>query len=134
LYELNKEKNVSHFAVIDASGVIGAHNDNTLWNTPVESSVLLEHLQRQEQTAVLDSSTYHTLVPVFGDQGGYLVTVDIGFPKSIVDEKVQRFILQSGVLFSVFLVLTFFNVWYNRFCLFSVGVARYALALWHTRR
>lgn len=108
LYELNKEKNVSHFAVINASGVIAAHNDRDLWNIPVESPVLLEYLQRHERVTVLDGTTYHTLIPFFGVDDAYAGSIDIGVPKSIVDEKVQRLITQSVGLFVVFSIFALF--------------------------
>lgn len=107
LYQLNKEKNVTHFAVIDAGGTIGPHNDSALWRTPVKSSILREYLQRHKQMTVLDGDLYHTLVPVFDEQQDYLATVDIGVPRSVVDEKTQRVLLQSIVLFVVFLLLAF---------------------------
>jgi PAS domain S-box-containing protein len=110
LYETNKDKNVAHFAVIDASGMIGPHNDSALWNTPVTSQILRTYLQRRESMTVLEDKTYHTLVPVFREKGRYLATVDIGTPKSVVDEKVQRLLLQSIVLFVVFLFLAFFTI------------------------
>jgi methyl-accepting chemotaxis protein len=110
LYELNKDKNISHFAVIDSAGKIGAHNNKNLWDTPIESQVLHDHLQLQKQTTVLDGDTYHTLFPVFGEQETYLATIDIGTPKSFVDEKIQRLIRQSGILFVLFLLMTFFTI------------------------
>ncbi len=110
LYETNKDKNVAHFAVIDASGTIHPHNDSAVWNTPVTSQILLTHLQRQEPMTVLEGDTYHTLVPVFREKDKYFATVDIGTPKSVVDEKVQKFLLQSIILFVLFLFLAFVTV------------------------
>ncbi len=110
LYELNKEKNVTHFAVIDAAGMIGPHNNSALWHTPIQSSVLREYLQHRKQMTVPDGNLFHTLVPVFGAKGGYLGTVDIGVPRSVVDEKTQRVLLQSIILFVVFLFLAFMMI------------------------
>jgi PAS domain S-box-containing protein len=110
LYEANRQKNVAHFAVIDADGMIGPHNDSDRWDTPVTSDLLREHLQRRKQVTVLDADTYHTLVPVFSDEREYLATVDIGIPKRVVDEKVQRLLLQSILLFVLFLLLAFFTL------------------------
>jgi PAS domain S-box-containing protein len=110
LYESNKDRNVSHFAVIDASGMIGPHNDSALWDTPVTSQFLFDSLQRRQQITILDGEIYHTLVPVFGEKHNYLATVDIGISKRVVDEKVQKLILQSIVLFVLFLLLAFFTV------------------------
>lgn len=107
LYELNQEKSVTHVAVIKESGEIAAHNDKTLWNTPVESPVLLDHLNRRKLTTVLESTTYHTLVPIFAEDDVYLGTVDIGFSKHLVDEKVRQLLWQAGGLFVMFLVIAF---------------------------
>ena len=110
LYGLNKEKNVTHFAVIDETGTIGPHNDSELWHTPVQSLILRENLQRRKQMTILDGDRYHTLVPVFGGKGGYLGTVNIGIPRSVVDQKTQRVLLQSIILFVVFLFLAFMMI------------------------
>ena len=110
LYESNKEKNVSHVAVIDASGVIVAHNDASFWDTPVKSPVLLEQLQRHELTTVLDGTTYHTLVPILGVMDVYLGATDIGVPKEAVDKKVQQLLLDSVGVFGVFLIVAFIAI------------------------
>lgn len=95
LYELSQKDYVSHVTVISEKGVIVAHNDKTLWNTPVESPVLLDYLNRRRLTTVLEGTTYHTLIPMFAEEDVYLGTVDIGFPKSLVDEKVRQTLRQS---------------------------------------
>ncbi len=108
LYELNKNKNVTHFAVIDPSGIIGPHTDSAFWNTPVTSPVLKEHLQHQQQVTVLDGTIYHTLVPVFEEQGRRLATIDVGMSGQVVDQKIRRIFFQAVVLFAMFLLLAFF--------------------------
>ena len=110
LYELNKKKNVSYFAVIDPLGKIGPHNNSELWNTPLASPVLLEELGRRKQVTVLDEKTYHTLVPVFGKNDTYLATIAVGVPRAVVDEKVRRLFLQALILFALFLLLSFFLI------------------------
>ncbi|PIE35802.1 hypothetical protein CSA56_02665 [candidate division KSB3 bacterium] len=107
LYELNKHKNVSYFAVFDPSGTIGPHNDSELWHTPVTSEMLLAELERREQVTVLEGKTYHTLVPVFGEKGAYLGTVGVGVSRTVVDEKVKHLVWQSLILYVVFLLLSF---------------------------
>jgi methyl-accepting chemotaxis protein len=109
LYELNKQKNVTHIAVIDESGSIVAHNDRALRNTPLENPVLLDALHRRKLTTALDKTIYHTFIPVFAQQGNYLGTIDIGFPKSAVDVKVKKVLIQSVALFALFLALSFFT-------------------------
>jgi methyl-accepting chemotaxis protein len=111
LYELNKEKNVSHFAVIDASGLIVGHNDEVLWDTQIESPVLLDHLQRHKLVTVLDETIYHTLVPIFGPKEEYIGSIDVGIPKRVVDEKVKEVLIQSLGLFGLFLFLSLLTIY-----------------------
>lgn len=110
LYELNREKNVAHFSIINASKVIAAHNIKSLWNTPVESAVLRESLDRQELVTVLDGDTYHTLIPIVWDQAIYLGSFDIGFPKHVVDRQARELLMNSAILFCVYLVLAIFAI------------------------
>ncbi len=110
IYESNQEKNVTHVAVIDTSNVIAAHNDKALWNTSIESAVLLDHLNRQKLVTVLDGTLYHTLVPIIAEGDVYLGTVDIGFSKRLVDEKVQQTLRQSLGLFALFVLVTFISI------------------------
>lgn len=111
LYASNRDKNVTHVAVIDPSGIFAVHSDPERAKTPVQNPLLLEYLERQEQTTVLVGSVYHTLVPVFGtEENRYLGTVDIGFPKQAVDAKVNYMLITSVKLFGLFLVLAFFTI------------------------
>ncbi len=110
LHEFSKDQNVSHFAMIDSSGMIGPHNDSTFWKTPVASDFLLNYIQQRKPMTVLDNKIYHTLVPVFSQKGLYFGTIDIGIPKRVVDEKIQRLFFQSVVLFVMFLLLAFFLI------------------------
>jgi methyl-accepting chemotaxis protein len=124
LYESNKDKNVVHVAVISPDEVIAAHNNIDFWNTPVESPILLEHLQRQELTTVLEGNTYHTLVPIFGVLDAYIGTIDIGVPKSIVDEKIKQILLQTVGLFALFLILAVFSISLLMYILLTKPVRR----------
>lgn len=105
LYELNKEKNIAHFAVINAAGAIEAHNEKIFWGQPVENAHLLEYLQRRKQMIVLIDEVYHTLVPVFDSDQNYLATIDIGVPKEFFDQKVHTLFVHTVVLFLLFLLL-----------------------------
>ncbi len=110
LYALSKQNDVTHIAVMNANGLIAAHNDNTFWGTSVEIQELLEQLQLRRQVTLLDGDIYHTLIPMVAEDGMYLGTVDIGYPKQVVDGKVQNLLLRSGVLLSIFLLLTFVSL------------------------
>ncbi len=110
LYELYREEDITHFAVIDAAGKIAAHNNQDVIDTPVTHSQLAAYLKISEKTTVLTGVTYHTLIPVFGVKGSYLGTIDIGVPKKIVDEKVEQIILRAFGLFCLFLVVAFLSI------------------------
>ena len=106
LYEANKEKHIAHVAVIYPDGIIGPHSDPEHWNTPVASPLLKAQLPRQKQVTILDHHTYHTLVPVL-EEDLHWATIDIGTPKDVMEHKIQGMILQSVLLFGLFLLLAF---------------------------
>jgi len=107
LYDANKEKNIAHVAVIGATGVIAAHNNINMQETPLENPLLLKQLQRQELTTTLDGDVYHTFVPIFGTLETFLGVVDIGVPKRAVDTTVQQLLLRTGGLFVLFVIFAF---------------------------
>ena len=106
LYNLNKEKNVEHFAIIDIRNVIVAHNDEMLWQSPVQNPRLLEQIESHRLTTVLEGAVYHTFIPLRMPDDTFLGTIDVGIPKQIVDRKVQHIILQTLSLSTFFLILT----------------------------
>jgi len=109
LYELYKEEDITHFAVIDRAGNIAAHNDLNFINTPVELPELTAYFTISEQTTILAGPIYHTLIPIFGIKGSYIGTIDIGVPGRIVEERVRQVILRAFALFGLFLALTFLS-------------------------
>lgn len=111
LYELNKDKNVTHFAIINADGIIAAHNDKTFWNTPVENPDILAALHRHVTTAVLDDMSYHTLIPIFKGDQRFIGMIDVGFPKQVVDQKVRQLILNASGVLSIFGLVSLLTVW-----------------------
>ena len=130
LYEGNKEKNVTHCAVIDASGMIVAHNDRALQNTSVKSPVLLDRLQLHTQVTVLDGTAYHTLIPIFKieEENTYVGSIDIGISKSVVDQKVKEVLIQSAALLGLFLILSFLAVSFFMHVLLTKPVRRLVTA------
>ncbi len=110
LYKLNEGKNIAHLAVINRSGEIIAHNDRSLWHTPVESDALRKHLARREQMTVLDGTAYHTLVPIFALEDVYIGTIDIGVPKDFVEKKIQGLLEQSIEVFLIFACVAFLAI------------------------
>jgi methyl-accepting chemotaxis protein len=107
LYEANEEKDVTHFAVIDESKTIVAHNERDFWDTPVESAVVLNRLQHREKTTVLDGRIYHTLIPIFAKDHVFLATIDVGVPKAAIDAKIPPLLFRSIGSFALFLIVTF---------------------------
>ena len=104
LYNLYKEKDVTHVALIDEYGRIVTHNDRAFVGTSLENAKLLRHIQRREQAVVLDGNTYHTLVPVYVAGDVYVGSIDIGVPKTIVDDKIRRVLVHAVFLFVLFLI------------------------------
>lgn len=110
LYELNQEKHVAHISIIDGSGTISAHNEKALWGKSIESDTLRRHLDQHNLVTFLDDTTYHTLIPFFSPQNDYLGSIDIGFPKNVVNEKLQESLLHTAILFGLSLLLTIFII------------------------
>ena len=106
LYELNKEKGISSIAIINTSGIIAAHSHEEQWDKPVESVIVLDQLQRQEQATVQDDSGYHTIVPIFSQDNTYVGSIEISVPQTVVDEKVQQSFLYFITLFAIFLIVS----------------------------
>ena len=113
LYEANKDKNLTHIAVINASNVIAVHNDPEKLERPVESMLLREQLEKREKMTILDDGIYHTLVPVFGTQDEvYIGTVDIGFAKQAMDAKANYILLYAAGIVGFALLLSVFGLSY----------------------
>jgi len=110
IYKLNKDKNVAHVAVIDESGVIVAHNNRELWNTPVQNPELIRNLKRREHITVSDETAYHTFIPIFLKQNVFIGTIDIGFPKTVMDQKIYSILADSLKLLTVFLMIAFWVI------------------------
>lgn len=104
LYQLNKTKHVTHLSVIDTSGTIVAHNDNSQWNTAA-NPILVEHLSPPQLQTLLVDDVYHTLIPMYTDEKQPLAIIDIGISKETIDEEIHAVVMNSLKLFAIFLVL-----------------------------
>ena len=124
IYEANQSKHISHVAVIGFNGVIAAHNNKEFWGATLESPELLAHIEQQAFKTVLDGAQYHTLIPVRGQDGVYLATVDIGVERQLVDQKVYQLLLQALIVFGVLLLITFFTVTLIMHSLVTKPIAR----------
>ncbi len=109
-YEQNKDDWITHIAVIDEAGNIAAHNDRNMQGLSIESALLREKLRQQTQMSVLDGDAYHTFLPIFGAEDVYMGTIDIGTAKILVDKKIQQVLVDSVVLFVIFLVVTVVSI------------------------
>ncbi len=109
LYDIYKEEDISHFAVLNTDGWIAAHNNEALLKTSVEDA-LLPALESSVLATVLAGPIYHTLVPIPGTQGTPIGMIDIGVPKKLVEEKIELLLIRASLLFGVFLLLTFFSI------------------------
>ncbi len=109
LYTWNKDKDVTHIAILDASGTILVHNNEELRNTTISSSIVLDSLKTYKTLTVLDTqeNIFHTLIPIFTDENTYLAAIDVGFPGDVLDEAYSAFIFKAFWLLCVFLVLSF---------------------------
>jgi len=108
---------VSYVSVVDDAGVILAHNDRSMLKKNIKDRRLLDSLRKRELITVADQTDYHTFIPVVTGEGIYLATIDIGFPKVAVEEKVWRLLYKAVGLFVVTFSLIFLPVWFlvNRF-------------------
>jgi len=117
LYEANRNMHVSFVSVLNESGVIIAHNNKSLRNKQLNSPELLTSLRKRDMLTVVDKEYYHTLIPIMAENGVYLGTIDVGFPKNVVDEKIWNSFRKAIFLFLFVFLAAFFPVWFfvNRF-------------------
>lgn len=105
LYNSHQAQGVAHCAVIDDAGVIAAHNDAALRNTPITDATLLAALEIRTINTVLVDATYHTLIPIITTDETDLGTIDIGIPGSLMQAKVREVLRNSGGLFVLLVVV-----------------------------
>jgi PAS domain S-box-containing protein len=117
LFEANQDLQVSYVSVVNDAGVILAHNDRSMLKRNLQDPGLLDALRKRELNTVADQTDYHTFIPIVTRDGIYLATVDIGFPKTVVDEKVWRLFYKAVGLFVLIFSAIFLTVWFfvNRF-------------------
>lgn len=108
IYELNKEKNLTHIALISEDGKILAHNNADLRNTMLTSQLLINSLGDYRIATVLDpqEQIYHTFIPIFSKEDQYLGVVDVGFPAQVVDQEIYNVAYRSIGLLGFFLLIS----------------------------
>lgn len=110
LYELNAARHVTHIAIINAEGIIAAHNDKTQWQQPVKSEQLRQQLAQQRLITILDQQVYHTLIPFFSPQQVYLGSIDIGFPFDVIQQKITGSLRSTVLVLGIALLCAFVTI------------------------
>lgn len=102
LYERHKSQGVVHFAVLNSSGEIVAHNRKELKGVKTSD---LDLKESRKQITIRSGDIYRTLVPVITEESQNLGTIDIGVSASIVDRQVQQLMIKSVLLFFLFQII-----------------------------
>ncbi len=91
IYDLSKEQDIIHIALIDEYGRMIAHNGQRMDVPQAEHAALLQHIQRRAQITLLAGNTYHSLdSDVSYETNVYIGSIDIGVAKQVVDDKVRE--------------------------------------------
>ncbi len=111
LFDANASMQVSFVSVLDKDGVIVTHNDKKFWKKRIDSPELRIALASKKVRTLLLGDDYNTLVPVIGGDGRHLATIDVGFPKDVVGQKVTDIINYALILCLILFLLVFFPTW-----------------------
>ena len=111
LFEANQHMHVAFVCVLDENGNIITHNNKLLWKKRFEYPRLSSILKSGEINTILLGDTYHTLIPVVAKDSVLLGTIDVGFPKYVVDQKLMAAISIAVGLFLVLFMAAFFTAW-----------------------
>ncbi|WP_051309256.1 ATP-binding protein [Desulfogranum japonicum] len=98
LYLANRDMHVAFVSLLSRDGTVITHNDSSLWGDKLEYPVLLKALQSAKISTVHAGGFYHTLVPILDEESNLLAVIDVGFPRTIVDQKIGKSI-QKAILF-----------------------------------
>lgn len=112
LFDANQNlQDVSYVSVIDEAGIILAHNERSMLKSSLNDPSLLDALSTKKLITVADQTDYHTFIPIFTASGEYLASIGIGFPTSIVNERMWQLFFKSASLFVVVFSFVFSVVW-----------------------
>ncbi|MDY0093844.1 MAG: HAMP domain-containing methyl-accepting chemotaxis protein [Candidatus Vecturithrix sp.] len=108
IYDLNKDKEISHIALISSNGTILAHNLKELRNTNLTNPALLEHLKDERPATILvqQEQAYHTFIPIFSKENTYLGVVDVGISSKMAQQELQNVAYRSIKLLGIFLLIS----------------------------
>ena len=112
LYDANSHMHVSFVCILDRSGTIIIHNDKKMWKKQMPLPGLDSVVQKKEDATILSGDVYHTLIPVESEDNRLLGIVDVGFPKSVVDEKVMDGVRYAVNMFFILFVAAFLVSWF----------------------
>ena len=112
LFEANRRMHVAFVCVLDENGNIVTHNDKRFWKKKFEYPKLRSTLKSKKIHTILLDDTYHTLIPVVPQDSVLLGTIDVGFPRNVVDRKLMDAIGNAAVLFFVLFVTAFIMAWF----------------------
>ena len=111
LFEANQHMHVAFVCILDENGNIITHNNKLLWKKKFEYPQLRSALKSRTIKTILLDETYHTLVPVLAKDRVLFGTIDVGFPRNIVDQKLMAVIGNAMGLFLVLFMAAFFTAW-----------------------
>jgi len=115
---------LSYAMVVDRSGRILFHNDQSEQGRKISSDALLKTFRGLGETAYLHSEGgkdyYNIVLPVFGPAAEHLPAVEVGFPAEVILKKRWPIIGHAAVVAAVFF-------------LFAVSVIFLSLSRWVTR-
>ncbi len=91
---LHKHQDLAYAMVVRVDGTILFHNDVTYHGTIIDDPKILKAIKQNRQIACVSEikgQTYsNTVVPVGHSANGHNIAVIVGFPTSVIDNKIQK--------------------------------------------
>lgn len=105
LYATLAPQHITYIAVLDAEGVIIAHNDPAKLHISSTRPLFRQQLATQRPVTFLEDAIYHTLLPVLDDQSQkYVGSVAIGFSEQAITATIRETLFQAAIVVGVFVV------------------------------
>ncbi len=107
LYEISKEKHVTHIAILDENGKILSHDNQELEGHELPS-ILADKLGTYRTIVAYDeeAAVYHTMVSILDTNNIYLGVLDIGFSGEVLDNDLRVLRNKAITLLLVFLLVS----------------------------
>lgn len=103
LYESNNEKGVVSVAIINPEGIIVAHNDRQLKETPSSLPQFQNLLKQSKIQTLLIGEFYHTVIPLVTKDQHVLGAIEIVVTEELFEQKVHQVLIHAVLLFLIFL-------------------------------